>query len=53
MMNWSVLGEKQPVATKMLQNSIQKNRIAHAYLFHGPRGLANGGQSFICYALFL
>lgn len=47
MMNWSVLGEKQPVATKMLQNSIQKNRIAHAYLFHGPRGTGKREASLL------
>ncbi|MFB1083488.1 DNA polymerase III subunit delta' [Jeotgalibacillus sp. JSM ZJ347] len=32
------LASQQPVAMKMLQNSLQKNRVAHAYLFEGGRG---------------
>ncbi|PFH82335.1 DNA polymerase III subunit delta' [Bacillus sp. AFS088145] len=36
--SWEKLSERQPVATKMLKNAIIKNRVAHAYLFEGPRG---------------
>ena len=46
-MTWSGLLDKQPIATKMLTNSIQKNRIAHAYLFHGPRGTGKREASLL------
>jgi DNA polymerase III subunit delta' len=36
--SWEELSERQPVATKMLKNAVLKNRVAHAYLFEGPRG---------------
>ncbi|PGS49514.1 DNA polymerase III subunit delta' [Bacillus sp. AFS041924] len=36
--SWEELSERQPVATKMLKNAVIKNRVAHAYLFEGPRG---------------
>jgi DNA polymerase III subunit delta' len=36
--SWEELSERQPVATKMLKNAVMKNRVAHAYLFEGPRG---------------
>ncbi|WP_409272933.1 DNA polymerase III subunit delta' [Neobacillus sp. SCS-31] len=35
---WDGLEEIQPAALKMIKNSIQKNRVAHAYLFEGMRG---------------
>ncbi|MFS0784125.1 DNA polymerase III subunit delta' [Bacillus sp. 1P06AnD] len=38
MMNtWNELNEIQPLACRMLQNSILKRRVAHAYLFEGER----------------
>lgn len=36
--DWSRLETIQPNVVKMLQNSILKDRIAHAYLFQGSRG---------------
>lgn len=36
--SWNELTERQPVASKMLKNAVMKNRVAHAYLFEGPRG---------------
>jgi DNA polymerase III subunit delta' len=36
--NWEQLEELQPIVLKMLKNSLQKNRVAHAYLFEGSRG---------------
>lgn len=36
--SWEELSERQPVATKMLKNTVLKDRVAHAYLFEGPRG---------------
>ncbi|MCP8618154.1 DNA polymerase III subunit delta' [Salirhabdus salicampi] len=38
MNTWTELDEYQPITTKILQNSLSKNRVSHAYLFHGPRG---------------
>ena len=38
MMNWASLEKAQPIASKILMNSIKKNRIAHAYLIQGSRG---------------
>lgn len=35
---WDELEKLQPNVLKMIKNSIQKNRIAHAYLFEGMRG---------------
>ncbi|WP_077210327.1 DNA polymerase III subunit delta' [Bacillus dakarensis] len=38
MKTWGQLEEIQPTVLKMLKNSIQKDRLAHAYLFEGMRG---------------
>ncbi|WP_182201634.1 DNA polymerase III subunit delta' [Paraliobacillus salinarum] len=38
MNNWKELATIQPVATKMIVNMIERNRISHAYLFHGQKG---------------
>jgi DNA polymerase III subunit delta' len=35
---WEDLQEVQPIVTKMLMNSMTKERVAHAYLFEGPKG---------------
>lgn len=35
---WDQLQGYQPTVMKMLANSIEKNRVAHAYLFEGMRG---------------
>ncbi|RDU34825.1 DNA polymerase III subunit delta' [Neobacillus piezotolerans] len=37
-MTWDGLEQIQPAALKMMKNSIQKSRVAHAYLFEGMRG---------------
>ncbi|SDZ66596.1 DNA polymerase-3 subunit delta' [Evansella caseinilytica] len=37
-MIWEKLAQTQPIAVKMLTNSLKKERLAHAYLFDGPRG---------------
>lgn len=37
-MNWSSLEKAQPIASKILMNSIKKDRLAHAYLIQGLRG---------------
>ncbi|MFC4558534.1 DNA polymerase III subunit delta' [Virgibacillus kekensis] len=38
MKTWSEVGEIQPLASKIITNSIKKDRISHAYLLHGARG---------------
>ncbi|MBO9131281.1 DNA polymerase III subunit delta' [Bacillus sp. 165] len=35
---WEQLHLMQPIAVKMLINSIAKKRVSHAYLFEGPKG---------------
>ncbi|RSK45274.1 DNA polymerase III subunit delta' [Bacillus canaveralius] len=35
---WEQLEEIQPTVLKMVQNSLVKDRVAHAYLFEGARG---------------
>lgn len=38
MKTWSEIANIQPLASKIITNSLQKQRISHAYLFHGERG---------------
>jgi DNA polymerase III subunit delta' len=38
MKTWSDVAEIQPMASKIITNSIRKDRISHAYLLHGSRG---------------
>ncbi|TFJ93019.1 DNA polymerase III subunit delta' [Lentibacillus salicampi] len=38
MKTWSELTEIQPLASRIMTNSIQKDRISHAYLLQGERG---------------
>lgn len=38
MESWEQFSVKQPVASKVITNSLRKNRISHAYLVHGARG---------------
>lgn len=38
MQGWSEFAEIQPLASKIMQQSIAKNRLSHAYLVQGERG---------------
>ncbi|QXE01769.1 DNA polymerase III subunit delta' [Terribacillus sp. DMT04] len=38
MSNWTEMSAKQPVVSKMLINSLLRDRISHAYIFQGSRG---------------
>lgn len=38
MLGWSDFAEKQPLASKIIINSILKERLSHAYLIQGERG---------------
>ncbi len=44
---WNELKEIQPQVFQMLQNSLQKNRIAHAYIFEGERGTGKKDASLL------
>ena len=45
--SWEQLKIEQPIAEKMLKNSIKKNRMAHAYLFEGARGTGKRAASLL------
>jgi DNA polymerase III subunit delta' len=45
--NWEQLQELQPIVLKMLKNSLQKNRVAHAYIFEGARGTGKKDVAFL------
>ncbi|MBB6455225.1 DNA polymerase-3 subunit delta' [Salirhabdus euzebyi] len=47
MKTWSELNTLQPIVTKMLTNGIEKERIAHAYLFQGSRGTGKKEASIL------
>ncbi|MGV3467130.1 MAG: DNA polymerase III subunit delta' [Heyndrickxia sp.] len=44
---WDELEKVQPLAAKLLTSSIQKGRIAHAYLLEGERGTGKRDASFL------
>jgi DNA polymerase-3 subunit delta' len=47
MISWKQLEKYQPRVLKTLQNTIQKNRLAHAYLFEGKRGTGKKGTALL------
>ncbi|GGD28350.1 DNA polymerase III subunit delta' [Pontibacillus salipaludis] len=47
MNKWADMIEIQPMVTKMLTNSIQKDRISHAYLFQGSKGTGKLAMSLL------
>ncbi len=44
---WEQLQEYQPLVLKMVENSLKKNRVAHAYLFEGSRGTGKKEVGFL------
>ena len=44
---WNELQEIQPQVHQMLRNSMQKNRVAHAYIFEGERGTGKKEASIL------
>ncbi|SDO59018.1 DNA polymerase III subunit delta' [Alkalicoccus daliensis] len=53
---WQELEETQPTISRVLQNSVKRDRLAHAYLFEGGRGTGKRAaalllaKSFLCEA---
>lgn len=45
MKTWEDIATVQPIATKMLTNMIARDRLAHAYLFHGDKGTGKEAMS--------
>ncbi|MBS4197986.1 DNA polymerase III subunit delta' [Lederbergia citri] len=46
-MSWQEFEQEQPFAAKMLKSSIEKDRVAHAYLFEGERGTGKRAASIL------
>lgn len=38
-MSWNTIAEKQPKVGRIIQNSIQNDRISHGYIFKGDKGV--------------
>ncbi|KGX85459.1 DNA polymerase III subunit delta' [Pontibacillus litoralis] len=53
MITWAKMGRLQPKVSKMLTNSIQKDRVAHAYLFQGSKGTGKLSVSLLFAKSFL
>jgi DNA polymerase-3 subunit delta' len=55
MRTWEKLAETQPTIVKMLTNSLEKDRLTHAYVFEGGRGTGKKetatllAKSFFCH----
>ncbi|WP_226038390.1 DNA polymerase III subunit delta' [Aquibacillus saliphilus] len=47
MRTWSEMASIQPLVSKMLTNSLTKERISHAYLFQGARGTGKHALSIL------
>ncbi|MRX72935.1 DNA polymerase III subunit delta' [Bacillus lacus] len=45
--SWEELEQYQPRVKKLLSNSLIKQRLAHAYLFEGPKGTGKKQTSFL------
>ncbi len=46
-MNWDQFEKEQPIAARLLKNSLVHHRIAHAYLFEGERGTGKKAGSLL------
>ncbi len=47
MKTWSEVAQVQPLASRIITNSIKKGRISHAYLLHGERGTGKGAIALL------
>ncbi|SDI11335.1 DNA polymerase-3 subunit delta' [Alteribacillus persepolensis] len=46
-MNWEELKQEQPTVMTMLEQSVEKGRLAHAYLFEGMKGTGKRDASIL------
>ncbi|MFD1708131.1 DNA polymerase III subunit delta' [Siminovitchia sediminis] len=46
-MNWHQFEKDQPIAARLLKNSLEHHRIAHAYLFEGDHGTGKKAGSLL------
>ncbi len=46
-MNWQDFEQEQPLAAKVLKSGIEKDRVAHAYLFEGEHGTGKRAASML------
>jgi DNA polymerase III subunit delta' len=53
MKHWQELEETQPTVARVLQNSVVRERLAHAYLFEGGRGTGKRAAAFLLAKAFL
>ncbi|PRO64379.1 DNA polymerase III subunit delta' [Alkalicoccus urumqiensis] len=53
MQTWSELSETQPTIARVLQNSVRRGRLAHAYLFEGGRGTGRRAAALLLARAFL
>ncbi|WP_067729737.1 DNA polymerase III subunit delta' [Oceanobacillus damuensis] len=47
MEKWSEVAELQPLASRIITNSIKKGRVSHAYLLQGDRGTGKGAIALL------
>ncbi|MBP2078551.1 DNA polymerase III subunit delta' [Oceanobacillus polygoni] len=47
MKTWSKVADVQPLATRIITNSIKKDRVSHAYLLQGERGTGKGAIALL------
>ena len=45
-LTWLEFEQEQPYAAKMMRNSLEKNRVSHAYLFEGEKGTGKRAASY-------
>lgn len=53
MNQWQELEETQPTISRVLQNSVKRDRLAHAYLFEGGRGTGKRAAALLLAKAFL
>ena len=46
-LTWLEFEQEQPYAAKMMRNSLEKNRVSHAYLFEGEKGTGKRAASML------
>lgn len=47
MIHWKDLSKTQPIVVQTFKNAFQKGRVAHAYLFEGPKGTGKVDTAYL------